>query len=211
MRFARFLAFMAVAMALVSCSPNPKRILERGNKYYDNGKYREASLMYRQALRADPKSGEAYYRLGLTALKMQLVVDAINAFRRAVQLLPANSPEWTDANVKYAELMLTGAPSMRAGDQARTLDEVRSIKDQVLSKTPNSFAGQRLFAMLTLNDALMLQNKGKLEESKKKLEEVIGIYRKALTLKPGDSDVTVALGDSLVMNGETEEAERIYR
>jgi tetratricopeptide (TPR) repeat protein len=211
MRFARFIASIAVALALTSCSPAPEKILKRGNEYYDRGKYREASIMYRNAVVRSPKFGEAYYHLGLASMKLNQLSDAVSAFRRAQQLLPAASPDQMDASIKYAEILLTAAPSLRSAEQARTLDEVREIKDTVLKHDPNSFEGTRLFAALTLNDALVLTNKHKEQEARETLESAIGIYRQALTLKQGDSGVMIALADSLVMHGDADEAERMYR
>ncbi|MEO8024959.1 MAG: tetratricopeptide repeat protein, partial [Bryobacteraceae bacterium] len=56
-----------------SCSRDPKvqaqRFLTNGNKFFEKGKYQEASIMYRRALQKDRLYGEAYYRLGLNELK----------------------------------------------------------------------------------------------------------------------------------------------
>ena len=57
-----------------ACNRNPetvkKNYIERGNEYFKNGKYKEASIMYRSALKKDLKYGEAYYRLGLSELRL---------------------------------------------------------------------------------------------------------------------------------------------
>jgi len=54
MRFARLIAFFTVALCLVSCSRDPKKVrqgqLERGNTYFDHGNDKAASLMYRNAI-----------------------------------------------------------------------------------------------------------------------------------------------------------------
>ncbi len=75
----------------VSCSRDPNvikaRYLQNGNKYFERGKYKEASIMYRTALQKDAKYGEAYYRLALTDLKTKQPYAAVMSFRRAVELL----------------------------------------------------------------------------------------------------------------------------
>ena len=52
-------------LTLVGCSRDPnvakKRYLENGNKYFAKGKYKEASIMYRNALQKDQRYGLAYY------------------------------------------------------------------------------------------------------------------------------------------------------
>ena len=56
---------LIVLVAGSSCSRDPnvakKKYLESGNKYFEKGKYKEASIMYRSALEKDVRYGEAYY------------------------------------------------------------------------------------------------------------------------------------------------------
>ena len=71
-----FLPSLLVAALFVSaCNTDPnvakKRYLASGNKYYDRGKYKEAVIMYKNALKKDLKYGEAYYRAALAELKLQ--------------------------------------------------------------------------------------------------------------------------------------------
>ena len=55
---------------LTACSRDPKaraqRYVANGNKFFNIGKYPDASIMYRRALKEDPRFGEAWYRLALT-------------------------------------------------------------------------------------------------------------------------------------------------
>jgi len=68
------LVLVLAGLALVSCSRDPnvakKRYLENGNKYFARGKFKEASIMYRNALQKDLQYGPAYYHLALTDLKL---------------------------------------------------------------------------------------------------------------------------------------------
>jgi tetratricopeptide (TPR) repeat protein len=216
MRCVRFLALLMVALFLASCNHDPKRVrqnqLESGNRYFDKGKFKEASIMYRNAIRTDPKFGEAYYHLALVELKQQHIVNAIAPLRRAIELLPPDGADAVDANVKYAEIMLLAAQAPEVGDHnAKALDEVRTIKDMLLRRNPNSFEGTKLLGELTLNDAMVLSRKGKTQEAKTKIEDAIATYRKALNLKPGDTTTMMALGKTLALYGEMDEAEQLYR
>src|SRR5438309_11464858 len=78
-----------------SCSRDPNvikaRYLQNGNKYFDKGKFKEASIMYRTAIQKDQKFGEAYYRLALTELKVDQPFAAVQSLRRAVELLKPDS------------------------------------------------------------------------------------------------------------------------
>lgn len=102
---------LALLPALVtSCTRDPKakaqRYLDNGNNFFAKGKFKEASIMYRSALKQDLRFGEAYYRLGLTDLKLSAYGDAAQMLLRAVSLQPDNK----DAATKLAELYLNGGP-----------------------------------------------------------------------------------------------------
>ena len=76
MQRVKILAFLPLLAFLGACNTDPHaravRYVENGNKFYDREKYKEASIMYRRAVaaNADPRYGEAWYRLGLTFLKL---------------------------------------------------------------------------------------------------------------------------------------------
>jgi tetratricopeptide (TPR) repeat protein len=96
---------------LASCSRDPEvaaqKYISNGNKYFDRGKYKEASIMYRRALQKNMRSGEAWYRLGLTNLKIGqsgLIGEARRNFLRAVDLDKANKND--DAVAKLADIDL---------------------------------------------------------------------------------------------------------
>lgn len=65
------LLFLLVAMQGCWRSPETvkRRYLASGDKYFAQGKYKEASLMYRSALSKDRKYGEAYAKLGESELR----------------------------------------------------------------------------------------------------------------------------------------------
>jgi tetratricopeptide (TPR) repeat protein len=216
MRSVRFIAFFMVALCLVSCSRDPKKVrqayLESGNKYFDRGKFKEASIMYRNAVRTDPKFGEAYYHLALTELKLQHLANAVPPLRRAIELLSPNSDDSIDSNVKLAEILLLAAQAPDVGNRnTLALDEVRGIRDLLLKHNPNSFDGAKLSGELDLSDAMQLARRNKPQEAKEKMEEAIATYRRALQLKPGDIVAMLALAKTLSLYSELAEAEQIYK
>src|SRR5262245_61523402 len=99
-------ALLLVFCLLTSCNRDPeaakKRYIENGNKYYEKGKYKEALIMYRNALKRDLKYGEAYYRSALAELRLQRWADAAHSLQRAVELQPDN----LDAHNRLANLYL---------------------------------------------------------------------------------------------------------
>src|SRR3954464_10746170 len=102
------LVLLMFAVILAGCSRDPnvvkKRYLDSGNRYFEKGKYKEARIMYLDALQKDQKYGAAHYRLGLNAMKIGPMIEAVNAFRRAVELLPPDQNEHWDAVVKLSEI-----------------------------------------------------------------------------------------------------------
>src|ERR1700747_2365675 len=138
---------LLLVVAGTSCSRDPNvvkaRYLQNGNKYFDRGKYKEASIMYRTALQKDQKYGDAHYRLALTELKRDQPVAAVGELRRAIELLKPDRPERTDARIKLADIYLDyleRAPK-REGD---VVDEVQRTIDDLLKADPKSVDGHRL-------------------------------------------------------------------
>ena len=125
---------------LAACNTDPKvaskKYVDNGNKYFNRGKYKEASIMYRRALSKDMRSGEAWYRLGLTNLKLNIPQEAIRNFSRARELDPAN----TDAVVKLTDLELLFYVSNPQGNRA-LLPDIKEQTQQLLKKDPKSFDG----------------------------------------------------------------------
>ena len=69
-RSLRVFACVVAVAAASACSRDPNvlkmRYFEAGNTYVESGKYREAILEYRRAVRADATFGEARLRLAST-------------------------------------------------------------------------------------------------------------------------------------------------
>jgi len=200
---------LAAALALVSCSRDPnvvkKRYLESGNKYFERGKYKEASIMYRNALQKDLRYGPAQYKMGLTSIKLGQLAPAVQYLRRAVDLLPADQPDHWDAVVKLTEIYLAAAPGKQY------LDEAAGSVEQLLKRDPNSFDGHRLSGDLffvRVADALRTAQK---EQAKANLDQAIAEYRKADAIKPGQVGIQMQLARAQSAEGDFAAAEQIYR
>src|SRR5450759_588841 len=101
---------MSLALVLVwcyGCSQSPeaakRKYVANGDRYYARGKYPEAALNYKKAIRYDTAFGDAYYKLGLAELAKPDYREAFQAFYRTVELQPRN----VDAKVKLADLSLS--------------------------------------------------------------------------------------------------------
>src|SRR5580658_6859362 len=109
----RYLALALVAVSLISCNRDPNYLrqkhLESGIKYFDAGRYKEASIMFRKSIEDDRKFGPAYYRLALTDLKQGQVPNAVPAFRRAHELLKPGTEDADDTDLKLSEILILAA------------------------------------------------------------------------------------------------------
>lgn len=167
-----------------------KRYLENGEKYLAQGKLKEATIMFRNAIKRDPKYGEAYAKLGDAELRRGDPVAAIGAYRRAVELLPNSE----DSAGKLADIYLAAYSMVEKKDE-RFLLEVTELSNQLLKKNVNSYQGLRL--------------KGFLAVAKKDLPGSLLAFRQADRVRPKQPDLRFALAQVLNQNNEWPEAESI--
>lgn len=196
MRFPKVVLFLILAVFTVACNRDPeaakKKFLDSGNRYFDNGKFKEASIMYRKSLQQDLRFGEAYYRLGLSELKLGRPVEALRALQRTVELDPENQ----DAPAKLAELFLaiyTGNPK----HPQQFLKEVEDLTKKILDRNPKSYDGLRLRGFLGL--------------TQKDLKAAITDFRAANEVKPDQPQLTLVLAQSLAADNQIPEAEQLAR
>src|SRR5271157_988680 len=205
MRSKRLVAIIAAAvLALVSCSRDPnvakRRYLESGNKYFDKGKYKEARIMYLNAKAKDQRWGPAYYKLGLTALKLGSMTEAVNAFRRAVELIPASDADHWDAMVKLSEIYLS------VTREKAYLDEVEGYCNALLKRDPNSYDGHRLSGDLDYARASEQFKVAMRDEGRALLDQSIAQYRQAEAIKPGQVGGVMQLARALSAETQFHEA-----
>jgi tetratricopeptide (TPR) repeat protein len=213
MRSIRLVAvILAVLAGLASCSRDPnvvkKRYLESGNKYFDKGRYKEASIQYRVALKRDPKYRAAHYKLALVSLKTGDVGSAAASLRRAIEpgreMLPP--PEYWDAVVKISEIYL----AFGNGDKA-LVDEVETFTRKLLEHDLNSFDAHRLIGDLNYARALDAYKNKHPEVGLPFLDAATREYRMADSIKPGQQGVSMQLARVLAMKSDFAGAEAIFR
>ena len=170
-----------------ACIATKQSYVSKGNKLYDAGKYADASLNYRKAIQKDPKFGEAYYRLGLAAIKLDQPREAYDSLYLATQLLPNR----TDVTEKFADVCL----SFYLADQSKSLyQQINQISGELLAKNSNSYEGWML--------------KGYLASTDRKPEDAIESFRKALQIDSSDPGVATSLVRILIQDGQLQEAEK---
>src|SRR5439155_20845341 len=132
-KWSAFVAMFAL-LGTTACSSDPetakRHYLAEGNRYLAEKKYSEAILEYRNALKHDPKFGEA--RLKLTDAYLD-AGDARNALAesvRAADVLPDN----VDAQVRAGSLLLLARqfPDAKARALAALAKDPRDARAMVL-------------------------------------------------------------------------------
>ena len=203
------LVVILAALALVSCNRDPnvakKRYLENGNKYFAKGKYREASIMYRNALQKDQRYGLAYYHLANTDLKLGRISNALGELRRAIELIPKDQPEHIESEVHLAEIYLAYTR------ETQYLAEVEGITKELLQRDPNSLDGHRLSADLDFVRAQSSFHAGQADEAREYLDSAIAEYRKAISLKAPTPALRMQLARALAAERQFGEAETVYK
>ena len=203
---------LAALSALVSCNRDPnvakRRYLESGNKYFDKGNYKSAIIMYKDALQKDQLFGPAHYKLALTYLKIGQYVGAMQEFHKALERPPLDSPDHWDSMVKLSEIDL-GFLAQTANAQLQ--NEVENFVKQMLAHDPNSFDGHRLNGDLRLTQALIAQGRAQKDQAIALLAQSAEEYRKADTVKPGQSAILMQLARVSRAQNDPANAEKLFR
>ncbi len=187
---------LLVLLLLASCNTDPKaqaqRLTDQGNKFFKMAKYKEASIMYRRAFSKDLRFGEAYYRLGLTEMKLGNYSEAVRMLRRAVDLQPTNA----DAMTKLADMFLVGSTQDRA-HSAELAKEAQDLIDKLIKMDPRSFDGHRL-----LGEVALLHRQP---------ADAVKELATANEIKPYQPDLVLTYFQALVQNDQFPEAEKLAR
>ncbi|HEX4785298.1 MAG TPA: tetratricopeptide repeat protein [Candidatus Sulfotelmatobacter sp.] len=131
------LACCVVTSLFTACSRDPnvrkQKYLDSGEKYFAEGKYREASIQYLNAIQIDPRFAQAHYDLSQAYLKEGDGQRAFQELLRTVDLAPDNYRAHTD----LANLLDTVRnPDGTAPED--TLKQARTHLDIIREKQPNA-------------------------------------------------------------------------
>jgi tetratricopeptide (TPR) repeat protein len=188
----RLFGAMLCLVLLAACNRDPrvvsKKYVDSGNKYFDKGKYKEASILYRRALTKDMRYADAWYRLGLTNLKLRIPGEARRNFSRAMEIDPSN----TDAIVKLGDIDLIFYMVDPQGNRA-LLTDLKDLAQQLFKKDPKSFDGLRFSGYVSL-----------LQKDRK---TAIQKFEAANQAKPDQPELVLSLVQALFQDGQNDAAE----
>ncbi|HLW34537.1 MAG TPA: tetratricopeptide repeat protein [Chthoniobacterales bacterium] len=140
--------------------------------------YRDIETLWRTTIAKDPGSWIAYNNLGVVELEKGEIDDAIEKYRRSLQL----HPDYPEA------LYNLGSAVLQKGD----VDQAITLCEAALKLQPTDAD-----AHVVLGNALM---------HKQNVEGAIAHYREALRLRPNDSNAHHNLAMALRQQGKEEEA-----
>jgi tetratricopeptide (TPR) repeat protein len=187
-------AGIAVAAILTCCTSDPeakkRQLLQTGNAYYEKGKYKEASLIYRRALQYDRRFAEAYYRLGLAEVAAGRYAEAMQALQRAADLEPGNPEVFERLSDLYLAFYQSDPKRM-----AQFLDEAQALTERAEAYRVEPRRTRRV--------------RGFVEIGRGHLDRAIELLREARRLDPAEKRVVLGLAGALGRRGDYAEAERV--
>ena len=160
---------ISIAFQFASCSSDPQKAkakyLAEGQKYMKKGKYGDASVEFRNAVRLDPRFVEAYYGLAQADLAQRNWQRAYASLQKAIELDPGR----IDARLDRGRLYLA----------ARKYDNAVEEANSVLARDPNNAGAYQL-----LGASLVGQRKA---------DPAVEAFKKVTQLLPNDASSFVNL------------------
>jgi tetratricopeptide (TPR) repeat protein len=179
--FIRLAASLTVCALLVGCS-NPeqtkKEHFDNAERFMTAGKVQEAIVEYRNALRDDPKFGEARFKLAEAYVASGNANQAFREFVRAADLMPQNN----EAQIRAATYLIA----------AGSFEDAKTRVQPVIDRDPTNAQAQ-----LVLGNALM---------GLKDLDGAIREIEEAIKLDPERGYAYSSLAAARLAQGERAQA-----
>jgi tetratricopeptide (TPR) repeat protein len=173
----KFVLALCLSLLLVSvaCYRDPnvrkQKYLDSGNRYLVDGKVRDASIEFANAIKLDPNFAAAHFGLAEVYEKMGVLQNAFVEFNRTVELDPTN----LKAQLELGNFFLASSRS-----DPENFDKATEKANLVLSKDPNNAQAYALLARIAA-----VQNKP---------QEALAQLNKAISLAPNDVNLQYSLG-----------------
>jgi len=162
-------ALIALVLLPSACKKDPQKAkmkyLASGQDYMKKGKYGDAAVEFRNALRIDPRFVDAYYQLAQADMAQKDWHNAYVALQKVIEL----DPNRFDAILDRGRFYLAGQNFLEADTDAQS----------IIDRDPNNAAAYQL-----LGASLFAQQK---------LEAALQPFKKVVELRPHDASAYVNL------------------
>jgi tetratricopeptide (TPR) repeat protein len=226
----RLLPCLLVAALFTGCTRDPnvrkQKYFDSGDKYFAQGKYREAVIQYSNAVQIDPRFAQAHYQLSQAYLKLGDSQRAYPELARTVELAPDNYRARTDmANLLVTVRNPDGSPVQDALDKAKVqLDYLRAKqpnRPETHEAWSNYYAAQNNLAaaIQEINAGISADPNrsesylllGLLELRSNQTDEAQKNFQKAVALNPKAMNAQLALGGFYQSRNQLPQAEQQFR
>jgi tetratricopeptide (TPR) repeat protein len=160
-----------------------RNYLSYGSIFFQREYFGQAEASFRQALRDDPTSAEAFYGVGSACLNLGKMAEARASFRRAVELVPSYPDTLPNA---WNNLGLLSTREDRTGDAI-------GYFQQALKVNPDHL--------------IALENLGNAYRQQKNWEQARKVLEHAVAVSPSDPESNYSLG---MVFAQTDDAARAY-
>ncbi len=132
-----WLPLVGLLLFMAACTGTPQekkaKHLERGDKYFQAGKYNEALIEYKNVIQIDPRDATGHYKVAVTYLKIGGIANLRSGFAELTKTVEYD-PELADAQFKLGELYLLSGEVNKAKEKAELALELNpdSAESQAL-------------------------------------------------------------------------------
>ena len=212
--------FALVAVGLVvayylmpSSEVKRERSLEKARAYISQGKINEATIEFKNAIKADSNSAEAHHEFGLALLRKKDYRSALREFRRAVYI----NPGFIDARFQLGILLVLSRDIPHAKEELEKIraQDKNAIEARFLAANIAMVEKDYDKALKELQEALLKEPKKAstyndlafVHIARKNFKEAEGAFRKALEIEPGFTRARIALANLYFVMRDQEKAE----
>ena len=187
-----FVIFLTLFAAACSPEAKKKKALDGGNKYFEKGQYKQARLMYLNAIKVDPRFGEAYYKLALTNLRLGSYGEALGNLQRTVELQPEN----LDALSKLSDIYINAYASNPVKFK-NFMNDIKDLESRLEKRGKGSYEELRLRGFIAMADG--------------KAEEGLQFFREADKKKPDQQVLQLTIARTMLALKQLDETKAYLR
>ena len=214
--------------------------LQKGIEAHKAGKVQEADAYYTSILKANPKHPDANHNMGVLAVGVGKVEEALPFLKTALEVNPNITQFWLsyiDALIKLDQMDQAKAAlekARQAGAQGKSLDQI----EQRIGSPSSRNSNEQDLSQNQIQHLINLYNQGQLrkvfEQTKTlterhhnslvlwnpmgataaqlgKLGQAVEAFNKAISIKPSDPQAHNNIGNALKDQGKLEEAIEAYK